>query len=704
MTYSVPAGAFHSTQPAADLLYATFFYFDSSRGFDPDARVLGPSDGESFTQHRDPAGVTAPSLVRMVQAVRSWAAFLEEGRRLAKEAKWESALHAFDRARSQASQLPDAAHYRRLVLAELGNANRRFGRYQRASEILEALIAEVGMEDSPLGIEVAGELGVIYRHMNRLIDARRVLQGQYDAAARLGRDREACRALGNLGMVNYQLFLRQSSGSPGDDRSDSRQDLLSVAVEQLTRRVEMARRMREALDNNDDDTRAANAPLDARTRALFRRDTLTWESVGLARLSLCRAAHGDTGGAVEAAKEALRLQEEDEGDLAPVDPNVLALGRFFYGRALWADGQTAAARAQLDPPYDAGYRPAVCTPAIALCKEPSEEHSGYLRELVAAGVDMDRIDDAGYSALDYAVFGGDKETQDVVLEGLGKTMDEKAVRRRLEESRLRKAYRELYQERLREVLLKGGALQQGARHETVQELRHVYATALGEDQDKAGKFDVLKYVPYPEFEALGRLPRSTDGLARPFTPRMPASESDGASSKGDVFIIFFSYRWLGRNSNGQALPDDTNHTQYRRMMRATDGFLALHPELDKQGLGVWLDYACVDQDDPARGVAALPMLLAQCDAVISLHDDLYYTRAWCSVETLMVQTLKKSYGLPLWYEEIPKGEEGDDGSNIRGTLRHGPMDMKISLAEKHITFESDRPKVLFLERQTRLLG
>jgi hypothetical protein len=100
----------------------------------------------------------------------------------------------------------------------------------------------------------------------------------------------------------------------------------------------------------------------------------------------------------------------------------------------------------------------------------------------------------------------------------------------------------------------------------------------------------------------------------------------------------------------------------------------------------------------------LPMLLAQCDAVISLHDDLYYSRAWCSVEMLMVQTLKKSYGLPLWYEEIPKGEEGDDGSDIRGTLRHGPMGMKISLAEKHITFESDRPKVLFLEMQTRLLG
>lgn len=65
----------------------------------------------------------------------------------------------------------------------------------------------------------------------------------------------------------------------------------------------------------------------------------------------------------------------------------------------------------------------------------------------------------------------------------------------------------------------------------------------------------------------------------------------------------------------------------------------------------------------------------------------------------MAQTLKKAYELHLWYEEI--SGEGDGKS---GTLRPGPTGMEISLAEKHLTYESDRPKVLFLERQTRLLG
>lgn len=100
-----------------------------------------------------------------------------------------------------------------------------------------------------------------------------------------------------------------------------------------------------------------------------------------------------------------------------------------------------------------------------------------------------------------------------------------------------------------------------------------------------------------------------------------------------------------------------------------------------------------------KGVSALPMILAQCDAVISLTDAEYYTRAWCSVEVLIARTLAKSYGLHLWYEHLYS--ESDDG---RGKLQPGPLDLKIVMADKLLTFERDRAKVLFLERQSRLLG
>jgi hypothetical protein len=36
-------------------------------------------------------------------------------------------------------------------------------------------------------------------------------------------------------------------------------------------------------------------------------------------------------------------------------------------------------------------------------------------------------------------------------------------------------------------------------------------------------------------------------------------------------------------------------------------------------------------------------------------------------------------------------------------LREGPIDLGISMVEKDLTFEEDQPKVLFLERQNKLL-
>lgn len=110
------------------------------------------------------------------------------------------------------------------------------------------------------------------------------------------------------------------------------------------------------------------------------------------------------------------------------------------------------------------------------------------------------------------------------------------------------------------------------------------------------------------------------------------------------------------------------------------------------------DFACVDQSNTKPGVAALPMNLAQCNAMISLIDETYYDRSWCCVEVLMIQTLLNSYGLHLWYEHVV-GTEGTEEH-----LRPGPLEMPINLAKTKVTYEADRLKLQFLERQTRLLG
>ncbi|KAF4845790.1 hypothetical protein CGCSCA4_v006462 [Colletotrichum siamense] len=69
-TYSIPAAAFHTTEVAPDQLHATLFFFDSHRGFVKDAGVLGPKDGESYKQFRDPAGITPAELAIAVEELR----------------------------------------------------------------------------------------------------------------------------------------------------------------------------------------------------------------------------------------------------------------------------------------------------------------------------------------------------------------------------------------------------------------------------------------------------------------------------------------------------------------------------------------------------------------------------------------------------------------------------------------------------------
>jgi ankyrin repeat protein len=119
---------------------------------------------------------------------------------------------------------------------------------------------------------------------------------------------------------------------------------------------------------------------------------------------------------------------------------VVAISHFFYGRALLHDRQRLAALSHLNPLQ-------ACTPAIALCKEPSEENRQYLKELVEARVDMSRIDEYGYLALDYTVFGQDLEIEAFVIKGLRSTIKQDAngkIAQIRTEARLRKGYRELF--------------------------------------------------------------------------------------------------------------------------------------------------------------------------------------------------------------------------------------------------------------------
>lgn len=112
------------------------------------------------------------------------------------------------------------------------------------------------------------------------------------------------------------------------------------------------------------------------------------------------------------------------------------------------------------------------------------------------------------------------------------------------------------------------------------------------------------------------------------------------------------------------------------------------------------DYSCVDQRYKDAGVAALPIIVAQCNALISLVDQDYFSRAWCVVEVYMMHKL-----LPYRRHALYKHTLQNPGTDrITGYLSESDPAFEPDIAKLGVTYESDRPKVDFLLRQSKLLG
>lgn len=74
MYYTIPHASFHTTEVDPNTLHATLFFFDASRGFEKDAPVLGPRDGNSHTHVREDPKLTPTDLIRLVDLTRQWEA------------------------------------------------------------------------------------------------------------------------------------------------------------------------------------------------------------------------------------------------------------------------------------------------------------------------------------------------------------------------------------------------------------------------------------------------------------------------------------------------------------------------------------------------------------------------------------------------------------------------------------------------------
>ncbi|PTB38611.1 hypothetical protein M441DRAFT_145883 [Trichoderma asperellum CBS 433.97] len=497
------------------------------------------------------------------------------------------------------------------------------------------------------------------RHDNRYHEARDLFREQ----GRLAREEppsieseaEICRAIGNEGMSTYNLW---QLASPPDS------SLLDAAFSQLQERITRAQDLQRRILNED-------------PRSKYLAMAQTWEIIAMDRLTLCYIASGKTEAAVHVAEESQRKQSRQ-------DPTVTAFSKFYYGNALWHNGQVDKALEQWNAPSG------TCSAAMALCKEPSKEHNEHLQLMADAGVNFDTYDEQGFSALDHAVLSDSPHAREAIpivekalrsaLQLTSEDVDEEILIRK-RQAELRRQYRTIFQEHMRPVLRKkpSGAF---------SELRKIYARFISQDTKERRMFSRFHYMRYTDFVNYGKLPISTSGLAKQFSDGM----GETLEPKEDNFVIFISYRWIG-GGNG---PDDDSGTQWRRIINAVEKFKKVNPHLDPGCLGLWLDYFCVDQVDgqeKERGVDALPLAVMQCNAMISLVDETYYERAWCAVEVMLMRAIVESYGLHQWWEDC-------DGSFKAGDTSHVLDVGNLKLTEEKL----DRPKIDFLVRQSKLLG
>lgn len=115
------------------------------------------------------------------------------------------------------------------------------------------------------------------------------------------------------------------------------------------------------------------------------------------------------------------------------------------------------------------------------------------------------------------------------------------------------------------------------------------------------------------------------------------------------------------------------------------------------------DVACIDQNDQEgkqRGIRALPLIIAQCDAMISIIDCNYPTRAWCAIEVSMMQTLRDSYGMHEHFNY------STDDVGIAQLVRADTVPpIQDNLKGLKLSFpDVDGPIVKFLARQIQIMG
>jgi len=169
----------------------------------------------------------------------------------------------------------------------------------------------------------------------------------------------------------------------------------------------------------------------------------------------------------------------------------------------------------------------------------------------------------------------------------------------------------------------------------------------------------MMVIPYEDWQNAKHIPRSSENLTRPVW-------KSAFGSTTDDLVVFITHRWW---NPAQKHPDDEHGSKYAIISNALEEMIRTSGvDLETTNVVIWIDYACIDQDDSelqSRGIASLVSYAARADGVLTpvqvkpeaidafstaTHPtDLenYGERAWCRLESYMFTCVSEILMRPI---------------------------------------------------------
>ncbi|CAM9440868.1 unnamed protein product [Ectocarpus fasciculatus] len=175
---------------------------------------------------------------------------------------------------------------------------------------------------------------------------------------------------------------------------------------------------------------------------------------------------------------------------------------------------------------------------------------------------------------------------------------------------------------------------------------------LGTPRERRAAFEGLResspvHIPqmyllaFVDLAELGEIPQRTGnrflghGSKRPLAVHelMARAEKSG----GDPVVVYVSHRWLEPDFKN---PDDHSKARFYQVCYSVQK-LAKRLGRKPYEFYLWIDYACINQQNPSADRLALPCVLDSCDYMVYIEDDEYWDQALSRTEHFLFHKLRR---------------------------------------------------------------